>query len=70
MKKFRGSKAGGVKLNEESVLKIKEILKGDYQTLGQIGEQFGVSMHTIFKIKAGVNWAWLNSTDDLKEVKS
>lgn len=68
IKKFRGSNSGTARLNEEQVLQIKEILQGDYQTLKQIGDQFGVSMHTIFKIKAGVNWGWLNSRSDLEEV--
>jgi len=43
-----------------------ELLKGN-GTQGDIAEQFGVTNHTIHKIKCGKNWGWLTGLD--KEVR-
>lgn len=69
IKKFRGSLAGGAKLNEKDVIVIKQLLREGNLSQVAIASRFGVTNHTIHKIKAGVNWAWLNSHSDLEEVK-
>lgn len=56
--KTTGSKCGTSKLNEESVLKIKElILNGQTQT--EIAKLFDVTNHAIHRIQHGYNWSWL-----------
>lgn len=58
VKKFRGSNNGTALLNEGDVLNIVKLLSsGKPQT--EIGKRFGVTNHTIHKIKSGKNWAWL-----------
>lgn len=62
VKKFRGSNSGTAKLDEASVLKIVELLKNAWTQI-DIAEQFGVTNHTIHKIKCGKNWGWLTGLD-------
>ena len=53
---LRGSKNGTAKLNEESVLKVKALLR-DGSGLPEIAERFGVSVSTISLINSGKNLA-------------
>lgn len=65
-KKFRGENSGTSKLTERQVLKIVELLRqtGPLKLgLFEIGCLFGVTNHTIHKIKVGKNWGWLTGLD-------
>lgn len=57
--KTTGSKCGTSKLNEDKVILISYLLRNTDLTLQQIADQFNVSNHAIFRIKAGYNWSWL-----------
>lgn len=51
----RGSKNGRASLTEDSVLKIKQLLKTDLSQ-AEIGKRFGVTRFVIWKIKVGLAW--------------
>lgn len=57
--KTTGSKCGTSKLTEEQVLEIADLLCTTNLKQTEIAKLYGVSNHTIFRIKAGDNWAWL-----------
>lgn len=63
-RKAHGEDVGGVKLTEEKVLEICELLKSKKYSLSEIGMQYGVSKHCIFDIKRKRSWSWL--TKDYK----
>ncbi len=56
--KTTGSKVGNSKLKEDEVLEVVKLLEDGFPQT-EIGEFFGVSNHTIHKIKTGANWSWL-----------
>lgn len=57
--KTTGSRNGCSKLNEDQVTIIGYLLRNTDMTLKEIGDQFNVSSHAIFRIKTGDNWSWL-----------
>lgn len=59
---YRGSLSVKAKLTEEGVLKIVTMLQ-DGLSQRAIALCFGVTNHTIHKIKNGKNWAWLTGLD-------
>jgi hypothetical protein len=61
VRKFRGSNSGTSKLTEEQVVEIIDLLGVMPQT--EIGKLYGVSNHTIHKIKSGGNWSWLTNLE-------
>lgn len=60
--KFSGSKSGTAKLSEFDVLDIVDDLKHGYSQT-EIAVNYGVTNHTIHKIKCGKNWGWLTGLD-------
>lgn len=48
-----------VKLTEEQVREIRRMLKSGV-AMARIAESFGVATNTIFMIKSGKTWAWLD----------
>lgn len=56
--KFRGENSGTAKLTNEDVKEIVLMLE-DHRSQTIIAECFGVTIHTIHKIKMGKNWGWL-----------
>lgn len=56
--KTTGSKSGTSKLTEEQVLEVASLLVEGYK-LTEIAKIYNVSIHCIFRIKAGYNWSWL-----------
>lgn len=60
--KFKGENSGTAKLTEVDVLEIVEHLRKGVSQV-RIAEVYGVTPHTIHKIKVGKNWGWLTGLD-------
>jgi len=56
--KFRGENSGTSKLTNDDVREIVLMLE-DHRSQTIIAEAFGVTNHTIHRIKMGKNWGWL-----------
>jgi transposase len=56
----KGEKNPKARLTEQKVRMIKVMLRSDIKTHPQIAKLFGVSTSTIFNIKSGKNWSYLN----------
>lgn len=52
------SEGHATKLNETLVREIKLLLREQVPAIA-IAEQYGVSRDMIYKIKAGIRWAWV-----------
>jgi|GEM_PF-5347259 len=52
----RGERHGSAKLTIKSVKKIRDLRATGQYTLKQLGEMFGVSLHTIHDITTGRHW--------------
>ena len=50
---------GKTKLNKDSVLEIKKLLKRNVLTQKEIAECFNVSQPTISDIRTGKSWGWV-----------
>jgi len=55
----RGSKIAGAKLDNSSVMRIRELLEAGVLLQREIADKFGVSRSTIGSIKRRRIWAWL-----------
>lgn len=55
----RGARNGNSKLKQDEVIKIKTLLKNSNSSLSDIGAMFNISKDTIWRIKQGSLWGWL-----------
>ena len=55
----KGSRQGASKLTEDDVLVIKRLIAEGNIPLTQIGRMYGVTSTSIYHIKNGTNWGWL-----------
>ena len=57
--KAKGENAGCVKLTEQQVLEICELIQSGTDSLTAIGQKYGVSKYCISDIKRKKSWSWL-----------
>lgn len=55
----KGTIHGGAKLKPDDILKIREEYNSGKSSYNKLGEKYGVTKHTIYRVIKGDNWKWI-----------